>query len=317
MPDVNFVRNMKSKRLVSVVIPTMNRADEVVECVKSVMESDYKNFEVIVVDNASVDDTILRVKKIAAKNRKVKLVESKVNLGAGGGRNLGAKRAEGEYLLFVDSDNVVDKKMIGYLVDFMENVGGSSTQLKGMVGPLTLMKGNPKLITQYFADINMWTSQAVLRGCGDMDNKQYDEVIKVGHLPNCFMLLRGDFEKVRGFEEKYVIVYEEADLAEKIKRDLNKNIYVYTNAITYHGEILPDQRNEKNFLGFRTKERAFLIARNRILFMKRNTTLLQKLVFFGLFNWLILFYYEFNLIKKQQWDKAWGYFNGFVQGFFL
>jgi GT2 family glycosyltransferase len=264
--------------------------------------------EVVVVDNNSADNTANVLTEKYAHEHRFKLIKSRTNLGAGGGRNLGAKSAKGKYLLFVDSDNIISPKMISNLVDF-----NSQKADCGLVGPLMLYKSNPKIIWLYSADINMFTSQAKYLGTGEKDLGQYPEIVSVGHLPNCFMLLRSDFTKIKGFEEKYLVVYEEADLAEKIKR-LGKKIYLYTKAVTYHDIELPKPDAPKE-LGFRSKERAYLLARNRILFMKRNASLPQKIFFFIIFNPLILFYYQFNLLFHGQFDKAWYYLRGSFAGF--
>lgn len=299
---------MSTQELVSVIIPTYNRQKDVNNCVASLLKSDYQKIEIIVVDNGSSDKTVEDLEKNYSKDKRFQLVKSKVNLGAGGGRNRGSKEASGKYLLFVDSDNVVEIKMISYLIDFFENKGEC-----GMVGPL-MYNGDHKTIWTYFADINMSTSQAKYKGTGEKNIGQVPKVVPVGHLPNCFMVLNSDFTKIGGFEERYVIVYEEADLAEKIKR-LGKKIYLYSKAITYHVAEAPKESDANNY-GFRSPERAFLLARNRVLFMKRNATFPQKVTFFIIFNPLICLYYQFNLLRTGQSTKAWAYLKGNLTGLF-
>ncbi len=286
----------------------MNRLRDTLSCIESVLSSDYKEIEVIVVDNASSDDTVVRIKE--KFENQVQLIESNINLGAAGGRNKGALKAKGEYLLFVDCDNVIDRRMISYLVEFFENKIDC-----GMVGPLMLIKKKPEIIWLYFADIDMCSSQAKYKGTGEEDKGQYDEVIREGHLPNCFMVKKEDFFKIGGFDEKYLIMFEEADLAEKIKKKLKKKIYLYTKAKTYHNVDLPNT-DEKSF-GFRSKERAFLTARNRIYFMRKNASIFQLLIFLLFYNPLIFIYYQFFLIKNRQYEKAWFYLKGSIEGLFM
>jgi len=299
--------HLNKNSLVSVVIPTLNRKGEVIACVQSLMESLYQNIEIIVVDNGSVDDTVSCIGKL--NDPRMKLIQSKVNLGAGGGRNRGVKEADGKYLLFVDSDNVVDCKMISQLVDFLEENGDC-----GMVGPLMLIKSHPDRVWTYFADISMYSSQAFYKGYGEKNSKQYSEKTLTGHIPNCFMVKKTDFEKIGGFDEKYLIMYEEADLAEKIKKCLKKKIYIFAKAVTYH-DIEFTKAN--GYASFRSVERAFLTARNRVYFMKRNATFFQFIIFFFIFNPLIFFYYEYHLLKKGEFAKAGSYANGMCKGFFL
>lgn len=301
---------MPIPELVSVIIPTFDRQSDVLNCAASILNSSYREIEIIIVDNNSSDRTVEELTKKYSMDSRLKLIKSKTNLGAGGGRNRGAEEAEGKYLLFVDSDNVVDGRMIDHLTNFFENHPDC-----GMVGPLMLLESDRETIWTYFADINMFTSQAKYKGTGEKNVGQFPEIVPVGHIPNCFMVKRTDFKKVGGFEEKYIVVYEEADLAEKIKR-LGKKVYLFTKAITYHAVEL-SKTNDRNNYGFRSSERAFLLARNRVYFMRRNATLIQFITFFFIFNPLIFLYYEMNLLRNRDFVKAASYACGMCKGFFL
>lgn len=294
---------------VSVIIPTHNRVEDVMRCLGSVLNSSYQNIEVIVVDNASLDRTVARVKEVFGKDNRVKLIECKSNLYAAGGRNLGAKHASGKYLLFVDSDNVVDKKMIGYLVDFYKNHSDC-----GMVGPLMLYSAHPTRIWMHCANISLYSGRAVYKGNGEKDIHQYDDEVIVGHLPNCFMVRRDDFEQLHGFDEKYLIMFEEADLAERIKKS-GKKIYLYSRAITYHNVPLIE---EKGFsLGLRSPERAYLTARNRIYFLRKNAGFGHLIIFALVFSPLLMGYYEVGLLIRGQVKKALYYLFGTFAGLIM
>ncbi|MBU4446664.1 glycosyltransferase, partial [bacterium] len=73
-------------RLVSIIIPTYNRKNEVLDCLASLYKLNYNNFEVIVIDNGSNDSTSEAIKKYFPS---VNLIELKENLGAVGARSLG------------------------------------------------------------------------------------------------------------------------------------------------------------------------------------------------------------------------------------
>lgn len=91
----------------TVVIPAWNRTDTLARTLQSVcaMRGD---FEVVVVDNGSDDAAAVRELIAPHGDARVRLVRSDTNLGAGGGRNAGAREAHGEFVAFVDSDDAVD-----------------------------------------------------------------------------------------------------------------------------------------------------------------------------------------------------------------
>jgi len=94
---------MVENPLVSVVIPTYNRADMVVEAVDSVLKQTYSNVEVVVVDDGSTDNTRELVEAIPDERV---LYLYKENNGASSARNLGILEAQGEYIAFLDSDDL-------------------------------------------------------------------------------------------------------------------------------------------------------------------------------------------------------------------
>ena len=95
--------------LVSVIIPVFNGEKTICKCLEGVLNSDYKPFEVIVVDDGSIDTTLEIVKDFI----QVKLITQE-NSGSATAKNLGAKSAAGHYLYFLDSDVVVFKNTISF-----------------------------------------------------------------------------------------------------------------------------------------------------------------------------------------------------------
>lgn len=94
MPDIFF----------SIIIPTYNRASFIVKTIQSIINQTYSNFEIIVVDDGSTDNTEEVVKSI--KDERIKY-HKKENSERGAARNFGAKKAKGGFITFVDSDDLV------------------------------------------------------------------------------------------------------------------------------------------------------------------------------------------------------------------
>jgi glycosyltransferase involved in cell wall biosynthesis len=92
-------------RLVSIVIPTYNRAELVARAVHSVLSQTYPNLEVIIVDDSSTDDTQNRIKTLQDLDHRVRYIRHDRNRGAQAARNTGIQAAKGRYVAFLDSDN--------------------------------------------------------------------------------------------------------------------------------------------------------------------------------------------------------------------
>ncbi len=89
--------------LVSVVIVTRNRCKLVLDCLETVLSQDYPHVEIIIVDNASEDDTCAA---ITARYPSVRILRQQTNTGAAGGRNIGIREAKGEICISIDDDAI-------------------------------------------------------------------------------------------------------------------------------------------------------------------------------------------------------------------
>jgi glycosyltransferase involved in cell wall biosynthesis len=87
---------------VSVIIPTFNRADKVCRAVSSVIDQTYQDIEIIVIDDASTDNTIERLNEFGSR---IKIIRHEKNMGVSAARNSGIRIAKGEYIALLDSDD--------------------------------------------------------------------------------------------------------------------------------------------------------------------------------------------------------------------
>lgn len=88
---------------VSVIIPMYNSSKYIVECVNSVINQTYKKLEIILVDDKSNDSTLKKVNRI--KDKRIKIIKLKKNVGAAEARNKGIEASTGDYICFLDSDD--------------------------------------------------------------------------------------------------------------------------------------------------------------------------------------------------------------------
>lgn len=97
---------------VSVIIPAYNSAHYIKECVHSVLTQTYQNFEIIVVDDGSTDNSVQIISHFASKDARIRVFRQ-VHCGVGQARNLGLRNARGKYILFLDADDVLHPKCLG------------------------------------------------------------------------------------------------------------------------------------------------------------------------------------------------------------
>ena len=112
---------MSEEKLISVVVPCYNVADYVEDCLKSILNQTYKNLEIIIINDASTDNTAEIVKKYVEKDDRITFIDAETNTGLSAVRNRGIQISHGDYLSFVDSDDILAHNFYEVLVNEMEN----------------------------------------------------------------------------------------------------------------------------------------------------------------------------------------------------
>ncbi|HII60985.1 glycosyltransferase family 2 protein [Pyrococcus horikoshii] len=94
------------KGLVSVVLPTYNRAKVLPRAIESVLNQTYTNIELIIVDDGSRDNTKEIIREFQSQDERIVYLRNKRNLGANAARNIGIMHSTGEFIAFMDSDDM-------------------------------------------------------------------------------------------------------------------------------------------------------------------------------------------------------------------
>lgn len=111
--------------LVSVVMPTYNCADFIEESIRSVQGQTHGEWELIVIDDCSTDDTRERVERIAASDPRVHYHLLESNSGAAVARTLGMELARGRFIAFLDSDDLWRPDKLALQLDFLNRTAGT------------------------------------------------------------------------------------------------------------------------------------------------------------------------------------------------
>lgn len=140
--------------LISIIIPVFNAESYIQPCLDSISNQSYQEWECILIDDGSSDNSLLILNDIQKKDKRFKVIHQS-NSGAGIARNRGIEMAKGEYIIFVDSDDTIDKNYLELLSLHNEDV--------------------------VFIDINNISENGDLRGVEGASDYQYlskDEIIR-------------------------------------------------------------------------------------------------------------------------------------------
>ena len=108
-----------SKELISIIVPIYNTDCYLRQCLDSIINQSYKNFEVLLVNDGSVDDSAMICKEFAEKDSRIRYFE-KENGGVSSARNLGLKNVKGNYITFVDSDDWIEENYLEVLYNALK-----------------------------------------------------------------------------------------------------------------------------------------------------------------------------------------------------
>lgn len=134
--------------LLSVVVPVYNVRQYIEKCLESILSQDYKNLEIIVVDDGSTDGSDHVVEAYMARHKRIHMLRLN-HSGNGTARNVGIHAARGKYLTFVDSDDIVEPGAYTRMIHQLESSGSDF-----VVGAFHRQKGSKKWLPQMMSEIH-------------------------------------------------------------------------------------------------------------------------------------------------------------------
>lgn len=195
--------------LVSIIIPAHNAKRFLRLCLQSILVSNYNNYEIIIVDNGSTDNTAdcLSDEFSSQLGSRLKFIKLSKNYGPARARNIGVAEASGEYFCFLDSDTQVDEDWLtSAIVCFQNDEDVGAIQCK-------LLQKDRKSFDyagEYITNLGFLVSVAKH---GELDKGQYDSVRNILAAKSAGMLISKEaFNKAGGFDDDYFIFVEETDL---------------------------------------------------------------------------------------------------------
>jgi GT2 family glycosyltransferase len=290
---------------VSVVVTTYNRYSDLKRCLESVFKSDFEDFNLLVVDDASTDETAaltpesLRALFGVDPAFPVMVIHNQENFRMVRSRNTGAKSAAGEYVLFIDDDNIIDPRMISVLVEFADANPGC-----GVLGPSMHYWSNKKKYLDY-QKIDFFTGKTN----GYIDDTSATVCDSDG-VPNVFMIRSEVFGKAGYFDETLIQTFSEPDFSFNVDRHGYRSVIVKA-AVTYHD--IPYEFSPRT-LGGEFKFKAYCTIRNRALIVARYGRWYHKLTYGLFFSWAWAFIYSALVFRYRRFDLIRLYWSGWCDG---
>ena len=114
-------------KTISVIVPVYNVASYLPQCMESILNQDYEDLQVLLIDDGSTDDSGAICDRFAARDSRIQVIHQK-NGGAASAKNAGLRAASGKYLSFVDSDDYLEPDVYGFLVKTLEEAQADAVQ---------------------------------------------------------------------------------------------------------------------------------------------------------------------------------------------
>lgn len=119
LPKDKYIKEYEGEKdLLSVVIPYYNLGTTLPETIESVKKSEYKNYEIIIVNDGSTDQNSIDILKNYENDKQIRIINIK-NKGLANARNVGAEHAKGEFIAFIDADDKIDKTFYRRALDIL------------------------------------------------------------------------------------------------------------------------------------------------------------------------------------------------------
>jgi GT2 family glycosyltransferase len=247
---------------VSIIIVNWNGMEFISQCLNSLLNQTYTNFEIIIVDNDSTDGSADFIEKNFPS---VKLIRNKDNVGFAEGNNIGISHSKGDLIALFNPDAVADKYWLEKLVPAIQ----SSDEIGGVTGKLYYLGD------RFGKDAVFCTWSKVNRFSASTYNFHKNEPIsRVDYMTGAAMIVKKQvIDKIGFLDPDYFLYFDETDWCARMIRAGYDLMYIPT-AIAWHAVsgIVSDSTNK-----------IYYMERSRMRFAIKNFDLLYLPIFFGIF----------------------------------
>ena len=220
--------------LISVIIPNKDHTDELDKCLKSIEKSNYKNLEIIIVENNSeLSETFSYYEKLSKENAFVRVLRYEGDFNYSRINNFGVSKAKGEFLLLLNNDTeMIDPDSIKNMlaVAHLPNVGAVGARLyyeDGTIQHAGVTLGVGGIAANAFSGAKRDDPGYMNRICVMQELSAVTAA--------CLLMKRSDFEEISGFTNELAVAFNDVDLCMKLRKE-EKLIIYYPFATFFHYE---------------------------------------------------------------------------------
>ncbi|QNK58367.1 glycosyltransferase family 2 protein [Paenibacillus sp. PAMC21692] len=224
----------------AIVICNWNKKDDVIQCVDAVYQSTYRDFDVLVVDNASSDGSL---EALENSPHPIKIIREKINIGGAGGFNSGMRHVlEGnyEFIVLLDNDAFVEPEAIEELVKQMARDCSI-----GLLGSKLYIHGTENKLQEFGSYLDWSNYQIRVENKGVQDCGQVPSLIECDYVPACALIVRTRVVREAGFmDSDFFIYWDDIEWAYRVK-DKGYKVMVARDSKVWHK--MGALRNETTF----------------------------------------------------------------------
>jgi len=270
--------------LVSIIILNYNSGELLLDCVESILKSDFKNYEIIVVDNNSKDKSHLLCKE---KFEEIKLIENSKNFGFCEGNNIGVRNARGEFIIIINPDTTVTPTWINEFLNAQKENGD------GIYQPKIISLEDKKTILSTGNMIHLF-GFGFARDKGNLKTKNVENVEKITYSSGtCIFTTKKLFEKIGMFDSFLFLYHDDLDLSWRASMQKIDSFYVPTITV-FHKESYNFQWSSKKFYWLERNRKYCILTHYSKETQKK---IASELFLSDVLIWISYFFKGFLLVK--------------------
>ena len=291
---------------VSIILVNYNTTQDTIECIKSLRNINYKNYDIIIVDNKSREDEFNNLNEYVKDKKECILIRADKNGGFAYGNNIGinlAKKKNSDYILLLNSDTEVEKDFLNHLVLAIED----NEKVAIAIGKINYFSDRNKI--WYGGGKIDWNNYVGVHfGENSYDNGQYDKKREVTFATGCVMLINAKIDTSIELPEEYFMYFEDVDFSARLINEGYKIIYE-PKSIIYH-KIGGSSGGEQSPFTVKWANRGRLIFMNK--YKSKNNSIKFILIKIKFYITRLIKFIIFLL--KGENKKAEGLIEGIIDG---